>query len=169
MRFEFHVIVATTMLLAAVHCASAREIEKSKERKFPPISITIQPPKKPVTVGKRFAFQIKIRNRSDGYVNLPKPNTINSFFRTWSRNPDSSELVVKHIGPSLGHGFYHGGNMKPGEEMTVELWHVFLDAGTQHLNCVLDTSGLKGENPWKIWEGRIECHAIVSVEGYNDN
>lgn len=109
MRTKLGSVVGVAILLAAINRAAAQDIEESKTRQTPPISVAIQRPEKPVAAGERFAFKIKICNRSDGFVNLPKPKTINSFFRTWSRNPDGSELIVKHSGPSLGHGFYHGG------------------------------------------------------------
>ncbi len=134
--------------------------DDSDTKKRDGLSIHVVLPEEPVTAEIRVGLAVKIRNVSDKPINLPWPKFINQFISTGSTAQNKTVLTVRHVGLALGHGKYPGGDLKPGGEMTVEVWHIFPDAGWYTFKCVLDTTGLERHNIWDIWESRVESKPI---------
>jgi len=124
------------------------------------LAVRIIPLKQPIA-NARVEFQVKIKNVSTKAINLPWPKFINQFMSTESTTQGEGVLSIKHSGGALGHGRYPGGDLKPGDELTVKLWHVFPGGGRYMFKCILDTTVLKGYNMWNVWEGRAESKSIT--------
>jgi hypothetical protein len=162
MRNSISFLVILLVLLGAVSRTAAEGESDSDEKDKAILSVQVVLPDKAIPAQTRVRLPIKIRNISDKDVNLPWPKFIDQFIRTESTAQDKTVLTVQHVGGALGHGKYPGGDVKPGGEITVEVWHIFPDVGRHTLRCVLETSR-KATPWWSFWEGRVESKP-VSVE-----
>lgn len=151
--------VLLPLILFSVSVAYADNQSNSKKKDV--LSVRIVPPEQPVAPETRVALTVKIKNVSAREINLPWSKYINQFIKTESADSENGkpELTVRHNGLALGHGKYPGSDLRPGDEITVEIWHIFPTAGRHSLQCVLETSR-KG-TPWTFWEGRVESTSIA--------
>jgi hypothetical protein len=150
------------VILVASAGAGAADAGDSDAKKKDAISVHVVLPEQPIVARTRVAITVKIKNISDEPVDLPWPKFINQFIRTESTHRDGTVLTIRHAGLALGHGKYPGGDLKPSEEMAVEVWHIFQDTDWHSFKCVLETSR-KNTPWWSFWEGRVESEP-VSVE-----
>jgi len=158
-----HVIEAClAVILAASAGAGAADAGDSDAKKKDVLSVHVVLPEQPVVARTRVAITVKIKNISDEPVDLPWPKFINQFIHTESTHHGGTVLTIRHTGLSMGHGPYAGGDLKPSEEMVVEVWHIFQDTGWHSFKCAVETSR-KGTPWWSFWEGRVESKP-VSVE-----
>jgi hypothetical protein len=154
-------VIGTCLAVMLVASAGAADAGHSDAKKGDVLSVHVVLPEQPIVARTRVAITVKIKNISDEPVDLPWPKFINQFIRTESTHRDGTVLTIRHAGLALGHGKYPGGDLKPSEEMAVEVWHIFQDTGWHSFKCVVETSRKGGA--WSFWEGRVESKP-VSVE-----
>lgn len=152
-------VILYGLLIACVHLRAEDSPEMAVQTSSV-FTMTVVPPQEPIVTGQIIGLTLKIRNVSTKAVNLPWPGYINQFITTESsEGPDSTVLMIKHKGGSLGHGEYPGGDLAPSAEMTVTVWHIFPTSGTYSLKCILEISRRK-TLWWSFWEGHVESNTI---------
>ena len=137
-----------------------RPTKKAKPMK-PVLEATLEHPRKAVA-GTDLTVALRLENVSSHPVNLPWPKYIDQFVTSEVTAPDGKLQKVKHSGLALGHGKYPGGDLKPGEALTVQVPHKFAEGGRYQVKCVLETSR-KGTPWWNFWEGRVESNPVTII------
>lgn len=145
-------------LAGFVALASLVCLAQAQDTRTEVLEVTVSAPGV-ATVGQKTAVVVTIRNVSGDPVDILSPKYASQFLTTVSATSDRAVLSVAHSGLMLVQGKYPGGYLKSGDEMKVEVWHIFADTGWHTLRCVFEPT--RKDAPWfSFWEGRVESKPV---------